>query len=79
MLKLNTLSGHLAPNFIWVFSTAHILVGNSFMVKFFHREGIIIEQGVIKIMDNTISLGMPHGNSLDLSTPQFAYYSCLIF
>jgi hypothetical protein len=58
--QLNTLSGHLASNFIWVFlcSTYIIFVpsnichsrkevGNSFVVKFFHREGIIIEQGVI--------------------------------
>jgi hypothetical protein len=47
-------------------------MGNSFVLKFFHREGIMIEQGVIKLMDNTIRLGMPHGNPLDLSTLWFA-------
>jgi hypothetical protein len=48
-------------------------------VKFFHREGIIIEQGAIWVMDNTISLGMPHGNPLDLWTPRFSYYSSVVF
>jgi hypothetical protein len=58
--KLNTLYVHLAENFIWGFlcSTYIIFVpsnishsrkevGNSFVVKIFHREGIMIEQGVI--------------------------------
>jgi hypothetical protein len=54
--QLNTLSGHFSPNFIWGFlCNTHIIfvpsnvshsrkeMGNSFMVKFFHMEGIIIE------------------------------------
>jgi hypothetical protein len=58
--KLNTLSGHRAPNFIWGFLCSTYIVfmpsnvnhsrkemGNSFVVKFFHKEGIIIKQGVI--------------------------------
>jgi hypothetical protein len=59
--QLNTLSGHLAPNFIWGFlCSTHIIfvpsnishsrkeVRNSFVeMIFFHREGIIIDQGVI--------------------------------
>jgi hypothetical protein len=55
--QLNKLSGHPAPNFIWGFlcgtyiifvpsniSHSRKEVGNSFVVKFFHREVIIIEQ-----------------------------------
>jgi hypothetical protein len=58
--KNNTLSGHLAPNFIWDFlcstyiifvpsniSQSRKEVENTFMVMFFHMEGLIIEQGVI--------------------------------
>jgi hypothetical protein len=90
--KINTLYGHLLVNFIWGFlSSTHIIfvpfnvnhsrkeMRYSFVVKFFHREGIVIEQVVIQVMVKTISLGMPHGNPLDLSTPWFAYYCCLVF
>jgi hypothetical protein len=58
--QLNILSGHLTPNFMWGFlSSTHIIfvpsniihsrkeMGNSSVLKFFQREGIIIEQGVI--------------------------------
>jgi hypothetical protein len=54
-------------------------MGKSFVVKFFHREERIIKQGVIQVMVNTISLGMPHGTPLDISNSHFAHLSTLFF
>ena len=50
---------------------------NSFVVKFFHREGSTIKQGYIQVMVNNISLGMPHDTPLDISNSRFAHLSTL--
>jgi hypothetical protein len=82
--QLNTLSGNLEPNFIWGFlCSTHIIfvpsnvshsrkeMGNSFVVKFFHRKWIIIEQ---RLTDNTIRLGIP------MATPRPINSSiCILF
>ena len=52
---------------------------NSFVVKFFHREGWTIKQGYNQLMVNTISLGMAHGTPLDISNSWFAHLSTLFF
>ena len=52
---------------------------NSFVVKFFHREGRTIKQGYIQVMVNTISMGIPHGTPLDISNSRFAHLSTLFF